>query len=138
MKYFGSAIHRRFEQIQAQLSDISAVAQESLSGVRVVRAYRQEAVELERFRRVERGISAAQPPADRAAGNVLPEHGAVARPRRAARLWLGSREVIGGRITLGAIRRVQRVPDDARLADDCVRLGHQHAAARDGVVEAHA
>ena len=50
MKYFGSAIHKRFEQIQAQLSEVSAVAQEALSGVRVVRAYRQEAHELERFR----------------------------------------------------------------------------------------
>ena len=50
VKYFGGAIHRRFEQIQAQLSEISAVAQEALSGVRVVRAYRQEAAELERFR----------------------------------------------------------------------------------------
>ena len=51
VKYFGSAIHKRFEQIQAQLSEISAVAQEALSGVRVVRAYRQEEAELERFRR---------------------------------------------------------------------------------------
>ena len=42
VKYFGSAIHKRFEQIQAQLSEISAVVQEALSGVRVVRAYRQE------------------------------------------------------------------------------------------------
>src|SRR5437867_3838130 len=50
VKYFGSAIHTRFEQIQAQLSEVSAVVQESLSGVRVVRAYRQEANELERFR----------------------------------------------------------------------------------------
>src|SRR5919204_5133935 len=50
VKYFGSAIHKRFEQIQAQLSDVSAVVQESLSGVRVVRAYRQERAELERFR----------------------------------------------------------------------------------------
>src|SRR6185503_7304691 len=51
VKVFGSMIHKRFEQIQAQLSDVSAVAQEALSGVRVVRAYRQEAAELERFRR---------------------------------------------------------------------------------------
>ncbi len=43
VKYFGSAIHKRFEQIQAQLSELSAVVQEALSGVRVVRAYRQEA-----------------------------------------------------------------------------------------------
>ena len=42
VKYFGSAIHRRFERIQAQLSDLSAVTQEALAGVRVVRAYGQE------------------------------------------------------------------------------------------------
>src|SRR5204863_7474471 len=50
VKFFGSAIHKRFEQIQAQLSEASAVAQEALSGVRVVRAYRQEDSELERSR----------------------------------------------------------------------------------------
>ena len=50
-RYFGNAIHDRFERIQAKLSDMSAVVQEALSGVRVVRAYRQEAAELTRFRR---------------------------------------------------------------------------------------
>jgi len=48
--YFGSVIHRRFEHIQEQLSEISAITQETLSGVRVVRAYRQEPFEIERFR----------------------------------------------------------------------------------------
>src|SRR5262249_34523874 len=42
VKAFGTAIHERFERIQAQLSDMSAVVEEALSGVRVVRAYRQE------------------------------------------------------------------------------------------------
>ena len=51
VRYFGTAIHRRFERIQAQLSDLSAVVQETLAGVRVVRAYRQEAAEIDRFRR---------------------------------------------------------------------------------------
>jgi len=49
VRYFGAMIHRRFEAIQAQLSDLSAVVQEALAGVRVVRAYRQEGAELERF-----------------------------------------------------------------------------------------
>ena len=40
--YFGAVIHRRFDEIQEQLSTISAVTQEALAGVRVVRAYRQE------------------------------------------------------------------------------------------------
>src|SRR4051812_7779327 len=50
VKYFGSAIHTRFEAIQAQLADLSAVVQEALSGVRVVRAYNQEPHEMARFR----------------------------------------------------------------------------------------
>src|SRR5262249_30406120 len=33
VKYFGDAIHRRFEKIQEQLSDLSAIAQETLAGV---------------------------------------------------------------------------------------------------------
>ena len=85
VKYFGSAIHKRFEQIQAQLSEISAVVQEALSGVRVVRAYRQEAAELERFRasndeylRRNRRLIALQ-------GFFFPEHGVLPRPRRADR-----------------------------------------------------
>jgi len=47
---FGRAIHRRFERIQAQLSELSAVAQENLSGVRVVRADGHERAELAKFR----------------------------------------------------------------------------------------
>ena len=49
VKYFGSAIHKRFEAIQAQLADLSAVVQEALAGVRVVRAYNQERYEIARF-----------------------------------------------------------------------------------------
>ena len=36
------------------------------------------------------------------------------------------------------VRRLQRLPGDVELADDCVRLGHQHPAARHGLVEADA
>jgi ATP-binding cassette subfamily B multidrug efflux pump len=101
VKYFGSAIHKRFEQIQAQLSEISAVAQEALSGVRVVRAYRQEASEIERFRRANdeyvlrnRRLIALQ-------GFFFPSMAFFLGLGALLVLWLGSREVIRGRITLG-------------------------------------
>src|SRR6266513_1846136 len=42
IQYFGRKIHERFERIQAQFSEISARAQENLSGARVIRAYAQE------------------------------------------------------------------------------------------------
>ena len=53
-------------------------------------------------------------------------------------LWLGSRDVIRGQHHARRVRRLQRLPGDAELADDRVRLGHEHPAARDGLVEADA
>lgn len=49
VKYFGQQIHVRFEKIQDFFSQISARAQENLTGVRVVRAYAQEAAEIAKF-----------------------------------------------------------------------------------------
>ncbi|MEO7658614.1 MAG: ABC transporter transmembrane domain-containing protein, partial [Pyrinomonadaceae bacterium] len=42
VKFLGERIHKRFEKIQEYFSDITARAQENLTGVRVVRAYAQE------------------------------------------------------------------------------------------------
>ncbi len=101
VKWFGSAIHKRFEQIQAQLSDVSAVAQEALSGVRVVRAYGQEAAEIERFRlsndeylRRNRRLIAIQ-------GFFFPSMSFFLGLGALLVIWLGSAEVIRGRITIG-------------------------------------
>jgi ATP-binding cassette subfamily B protein len=46
---FGRHIHARFEAVQAHFSDLTTLAQENLAGVRIVRAFRQEAAETERF-----------------------------------------------------------------------------------------
>ncbi len=101
VKLFGSAIHKRFEQIQAQLSDVSAVAQEALSGVRVVRAYRQEEAELERFRvsiaeylHRNRRLILLQ-------GFFFPSMGFFLGLGALVVVWFGSREVIADRITVG-------------------------------------
>lgn len=101
VKYFGSAIHKRFEQIQAQLSEISAIAQEALSGVRVVRAYRQEAAELERFRIANVEYVARNRRLIALQGFFFPSMAFFLGLGALLVLWLGSREVIRGRITLG-------------------------------------
>ena len=101
VKYFGGAIHTRFEAIQAQLSDLSAVVQEALSGVRVVRAYNQEPHEIARFRARQRGIRPPQPRADPAAGDVLSEHDVLSRHRVPARALAGQPRSHSGRITVG-------------------------------------
>ncbi len=52
---FGRRIHDRFETIQKMFSDISSRVQENLSGVRVIRAYAQEAAEVRKFELLNRG-----------------------------------------------------------------------------------
>ncbi len=54
VKFLGEQIHVRFEKIQEFFSSITARAQENLSGVRVVRAYAQEASEIEKFQELNR------------------------------------------------------------------------------------
>jgi ATP-binding cassette subfamily B multidrug efflux pump len=49
VKYFGQQVHVRFEKIQDFFAQISARAQENISGVRVVRAYAQEQSEIAAF-----------------------------------------------------------------------------------------
>ena len=54
VKFLGDQVHKRFEKIQEFFSDITARAQENLSGVRVVRAYAQEDAEVEQFQKLNR------------------------------------------------------------------------------------
>lgn len=101
VRYFGTAIHKRFEAIQAQLSEISAVVQEALSGVRVVRAYRQEAHESERFRRANEEYLRRNRVLIRLQGAFYPSMTLFLGFGALLVLWLGSRDVIRGSITLG-------------------------------------
>ena len=58
VKFLGAQIHKRFEKIQEFFSDITARAQENLSGVRVIRAYAQEDAEIEQFQVLNREYAA--------------------------------------------------------------------------------
>ena len=72
VKFLGEQIHKRFEKIQEYFSDITARAQENLTGVRVVRAYAQEDAEIEQFQVLNR---------EYAAQNLrLVKYGAAMRP----------------------------------------------------------
>jgi ATP-binding cassette subfamily B multidrug efflux pump len=101
VKYFGSAIHRRFEAIQAQLADLSAVVQEALAGVRVVRAYNQEQYEIGRFSAANQEYVRRNRVLIRLQGLFYPSLTLFLGFGSLLVLWAGSREVIQGRITLG-------------------------------------
>jgi len=103
VKYFGAAIHRRFERIQAQLSDVSAVTQEALAGVRVVRAYGQEPYELERFRVSNAELVARSRPLVRLQGAFYPSMELLMGLSVLLIIWLGGLDVLRGRMTVGEL-----------------------------------
>ena len=101
VKFFGSAVYRQTERIQAQLSTLSAVVQEGLAGVRVVRAYCREGVEAERFGRENREYYARNARLIRIQALFYPSLGFILGLAGVLVLWLGARHVIEGRITVG-------------------------------------
>ena len=101
VKTFGSAIYRQSERIQAQLATLSAVVQESLAGVRVVRAYCREAVETERFRRENLEYLERNAVLIRLQALFYPSLAFILGLAGVLVLWLGARHVIEGRITVG-------------------------------------
>ena len=101
VNYFANRIHKGFEEIQAQLSEVSAVAQEALAGVRVVRAYRQESAEIDRFRRANLEYLRRNRKLIVLQGFFFPTMGLFLGLGSMLVLWLGSRAVITHRITLG-------------------------------------
>ena len=100
-KTFGSAIYRQSERIQAQLATLSAVVQESLAGVRVVRAYCLEAVETERFRRENLEYLERNAVLIRLQALFYPSLAFIFGLAGLLVLWLGARHVIEGRISVG-------------------------------------
>jgi ATP-binding cassette subfamily B protein len=96
-------IHRRFERIQEQLAEMSAVAQENLSGVRVVRAYGQESAELEKFHRANEEYVSRNRGLIRLQGAFYPSMTLFLGFGALLVLWQGSRDVIQGRITVGQL-----------------------------------
>jgi ATP-binding cassette subfamily B protein len=99
----GNAIHRRFGLIQEQLSEISAMTQETLSGVRVVRAYGQEPFEIERFSDANEEYVRRNKGLIRIQALFFPIMGFLMGLGALLVLWLGSREVVAGRITVGEL-----------------------------------
>jgi ATP-binding cassette subfamily B protein len=102
-RFAGRAIHERFERIQQQLSDLSAVTQEALAGVRVIRAYGQEQEELERFRRANEEYVQRNRTLILLQGFFYPSMGLFMGVAELLVLWLGARDVIAGRMSVGQL-----------------------------------
>jgi ATP-binding cassette subfamily B protein len=100
--FFGRAIHARFERIQAMFSDISSRVQESLAGVRMVRAFVQEDAELRQFEKLNRAYIAENIRLVRISGVFQPLLEALIGLTFLVVLWYGGGQVLSGRISLGS------------------------------------
>lgn len=101
IQYFGRRIHDRFERIQAQFSDISSRVQENLSGARLIRAYVQENPEIALFETSNQEYVTRSLPLARLMGMLWPALEFLLGLAYAMVLWLGPREVLNQRITVG-------------------------------------
>ncbi|MGD0415829.1 MAG: ABC transporter ATP-binding protein [Terriglobales bacterium] len=101
IQYFGRRIHERFERIQAMFSDISARAQENFSGARVIRAYVQEQAEIASFEGANQEYIRRSLGLVRLMGMLWPTLELMLGAAVVIVLWLGGREVLLGRITVG-------------------------------------
>ncbi len=102
MVVFGQAIHVRSVAIQAQFSTLTNFVHENLSGVRIVRAYRQEQSEIEHFRRLNEEYAARNMSLARAIGAFHPILALVAGLGGVAVLFFGGQQVMAGKVSVGA------------------------------------
>ncbi|MGH7630981.1 MAG: ABC transporter ATP-binding protein [Gemmatimonadales bacterium] len=98
----GSAIHVRFEAVQEHFASLTTLAQENLAGVRIVRAYRQEAAEEERFGGLNAEYLERNMRLVRLWGLLNPTFGLLAGLGSAIVLGVGGALVVRGAISIGS------------------------------------
>lgn len=99
----GREIHRRFESVQEFFGRMTTMAQENLSGARIVRAYRQEDAEIGRFRGMGEEYLEKNMHLMRLDATLHPAFMLLAGLSGAVVLGLGGTQVIRGAITVGSL-----------------------------------
>jgi ATP-binding cassette subfamily B protein len=101
MVVLGQRVHRRTEAIQAQFSELTSHAHENLSGVRVVRAYRQEEGETARFRGLSQDYLGRNLSLAKVQGLFFPLLSLLGGVSGVTVLYAGGRLVMAGTVTVG-------------------------------------
>jgi ATP-binding cassette subfamily B protein len=101
VRHFGRRIHDLTEESQAKLADLSARVQESMAGVRVVKAFVQENHEISEFEAMNRDLVAKNFQLIRATSVFYPSMQFLIGLGVVIVLWFGGRQVIQGGITAG-------------------------------------
>src|SRR5918999_4729481 len=99
----GGLVHRRSQAIQAHFSDLTSHAHENLSGIRVVRAYRQEEAEMAHFRGLSEEYLRRNLSLARVQGLFFPLLTLMGGLSAVTVLYMGGRLVMAGQVTGGGL-----------------------------------
>ena len=97
----GGVVHSRAQAIQAHFSVLTSHAHENLSGVRVVRAYRQEAAETGHFRELSEEYLRKNLSLARVQGLFFPLLTTMGGLSAVVVLYVGGKQVMAGQVTVG-------------------------------------
>jgi ATP-binding cassette subfamily B protein len=96
-------LYERSRQVQEQIAEISGLAQESISGVRVVKGFAREGPLLEQFRQASLHYVNRSMDLIRIQGVIWPMMGTIAGMSSVLAIWYGGMQVIDGALTLGEL-----------------------------------
>ena len=102
VSYFGRQTHERFRSVQEKFSDLSSHVQESLSSIRIVRAYAQSGAEVERFQETNQQYVGESLKLIGVWTRFYPVMEFLIGLTYLIVMWYGGRQVIEGQITVGA------------------------------------
>lgn len=99
----GNRLHIRSLKVQEKFAEISANAQENLSGIRVIKAYRQEANEIENFSGLSKVYIKLNMALAMLQGIFIPSMRLISALSYLVVFYFGGLEIINGHLQLGAI-----------------------------------
>ncbi len=100
-KKFTAILFARSRAVQERLADLSARAQESISGMQIIKAYVREESESAHFRKLSADFRETNIRLIRIHAFLLPLMTSIGMLGVLVVLWIGGRRVIGGQISLG-------------------------------------
>jgi len=101
VSYFETSVEKRYMAVSLQFADLTNRVQESISGIRAIKAHALEDTEVEYFTGENERLMARSMSLARYTSGLFPVMIAVTGGSTALVLWFGGQDVLSGRITLG-------------------------------------
>ncbi len=100
---YGRRVHPMFRRVQRQWAHLTAVLQENITGVRVVKAFARENFEVTKFEDENQAFLERQVATSRLQAFVFPMMVFISSIGTVAILWFGGLEAIEGRLSVGSL-----------------------------------